>query len=98
MGCVDLSFPQAKNSSLPVGFVVAHGPTNPNSKEEPELLDQFYDALSSVWDGTSKRTLVIGVGKVGSAVTSCVGNYSKGTRNENDQGLVDWAKTRISCC
>jgi len=98
VGYVDLSLPQSKSSPLPIRFVIAYGPTNPSAQANPTLRDNFYDSLSTAWKTQSKRTLVFGVGdfnsKVGSSAASCVGEYAKGTRNENGQALVEWATSQ----
>jgi len=95
VGYVDLSLPQCKNTALPVRIVIAYGPTNPSAQINPDERDKFYDLLSRAWLTASKRTLVIAVGdfnsKVGNAPASCVGQYGRGTRNENGQQLVEWA-------
>ena len=87
------------HSALPVRFFIAYGPTDPLAQSNPTICDKFYDFLSRAWTSCARRTIVIGLGDfnskvgIGTAgdVATCIGPYSKGSRNENGQVLVEWA-------
>jgi len=100
VGYADFAVPSSLNkrdATIPIRFVIAYGPTNPNAKRDPQLRDKFYDELSAAFKTPSKRTLAFGLGdfnsKVGVGECSSVGPYSKGSRNEHGQALVDWVQS-----
>ncbi|GFN94789.1 craniofacial development protein 2 [Plakobranchus ocellatus] len=77
-----------------------HKPICPNlsSKNNPDELDKFYNDLQTLIDSLPNNTLIIFAGdfnsKVGkrSGEESCLGNYSRGFRNENGENLVDFCE------
>jgi len=96
VGYADFSIPE-NTSSLDIRIIIAYGPTNPSSINNPDIRDQFYDSLTRAWNSTTQRTLKFYVGdfnsKVGHQANSSVGNFSKGQRNENGDALVQWASS-----
>ncbi|XP_065180130.1 craniofacial development protein 2-like [Sycon ciliatum] len=85
------------NERVPVRFIIAYGPNNPVAKQNPEQRDKFYDELSEGLQAKNKRTLVFCVGdfnsKVGSRQCASMGAFSRGTRNENGEALVQWTQS-----
>ena len=97
VGYADFVIPSGGKSKnvIDVRFIVAYGPTTPSVQKDSNLLEKFYDTLSRAQLTKKRRMQVYTVGdfnsKVGNGTESCVGKYSKGTRNGNGQALVDWA-------
>ncbi|XP_065186017.1 craniofacial development protein 2-like [Sycon ciliatum] len=85
------------NERVPVRFIIAYGPNNPVAKQNPEQRDKFYDELSEGLQAKNERTLVFCVGDFNSKVGSCqcasMGAFSRGTRNENGEALVQWTQS-----
>ena len=83
-----------------IRIITAYGPTLKTSTENPQLKEEFYDAITSLWhEAANGRSLCFIAGdfnsKVGlqswTVLEECMGRYGKGSRNENGQTLVDWA-------
>jgi len=98
VGYADFKLPQRKKGVLDMRIVTAYGPTQPLAEKKSSVRDQFYDELSAAGDSATSRTLVLYAGdfnsKVGSQSAACVGQYGKGTRNENGHALVQWATAK----
>ena len=71
----------------------------PTSQATQEELDEFYTDLQTEIDNTHKKDIVMVMGdfnaKVGSmhdlSEKGIIGRYAYGSRNENDEQLVDFA-------
>ena len=102
MAAVDFKLPCGRNrtDTDQIRIIIAYGPTLKISKETPQLREEFYDAITSLWQETANgRSLCFIAGDFNSKVglqsstilEECMRKYGKGSRNENGQALVDWA-------
>ena len=95
--------PLLSGDVLLVKVINCYGPTAVVAKRDPEEREHFYDTVERVlrsFSNNGYRTVIVIAGDFNAKVgqreraenISCLGRYSKGTRNENGEHLINLAE------
>ena len=82
-----------------ISIINVYGPTSILTEKKPEIRDTFYEKLEDTLkkeEKTSKMVIIAGDfnSKVGARIKEdiCVGNFSKGRRNQNGEALISFCE------
>ena len=86
----------------PLVLVCAYGPTLSSCHQNSELRDLFYDSLEQALDRFPRSAFVFVCGDWNSMVGrheacstfQCLGRWSRGTRNDNGEALLQFAESK----
>ncbi|GFO26877.1 craniofacial development protein 2-like [Plakobranchus ocellatus] len=95
---LDYGNAQNKGKVKSLTIINLYAPTSALTKNNPDELDKFYNDLQTLIDSLPNNTIIIFAGDFNSKVGKrsgeeiCLGNYSRGFRNENGENLVDFCE------